>query len=43
MSVIKMYYSMKRRMTTDWDPNDIERLYSHTITDIYPRKDDWRL
>lgn len=26
MSEIEMYYSPKRRMTTDWDPNDIEGL-----------------
>jgi superfamily II DNA/RNA helicase len=34
MSEIEMYYSPKRRMTTDWDPNDIEGLYSHTNTRI---------
>jgi hypothetical protein len=32
MSVIEMYYSPKRRMTTDWDPNGIEGLYLHTNT-----------
>jgi hypothetical protein len=26
MSEIEMYYSPKRRMTKDWDPNDIEGL-----------------
>jgi len=31
-----MYYSPKRRITTDWDPNDIEGLYTHTNTRIQP-------